>query len=172
MSSGVGRICDSDSVLLWLWYRPAAAAAIRPLAWKLPYVTGIALKRKKKKKVKQEENYKEVPKFYHFQSDLKIKWNTMWRSSPEPGTEWGPSRCQSGPPSISHVGRLSRVMSEPLLSSSPTNCQAAAREEDIPAGKRPTGRGPRTPPLDGNTSSSLFPPWEALKDMKSWRSSC
>ena len=33
--------------LLWLWYRPAAAALIRPLAWELPYATGVALKGKK-----------------------------------------------------------------------------------------------------------------------------
>ena len=32
-----------------LWCRPAAAALIQPLAWELPYATGMALKRKKKK---------------------------------------------------------------------------------------------------------------------------
>ena len=26
-----------------LWYRPAAAAPIRPLAWELPYATGEAI---------------------------------------------------------------------------------------------------------------------------------
>ena len=30
---------------LWLWCRPAAAVAIQPLAWELPYATGAALKR-------------------------------------------------------------------------------------------------------------------------------
>ena len=39
-----------DQVLLWLWCRLAAAASIWPLAWELPYATGTALKRKKKKK--------------------------------------------------------------------------------------------------------------------------
>ena len=34
---------------LWLWCRPAAAAPIQPLAWKLPCAAGVALKRKKKK---------------------------------------------------------------------------------------------------------------------------
>ena len=34
-----------DTVLLWLWYRLAAAALIWPLAWELPYATGAALKR-------------------------------------------------------------------------------------------------------------------------------
>ena len=33
-------------VLLWLWYRLAVAAPIRPLAWQLLYATGVALKRK------------------------------------------------------------------------------------------------------------------------------
>ena len=31
-------------VLLWLWCRPAATAPMRPLAWKLPYALGAALK--------------------------------------------------------------------------------------------------------------------------------
>ena len=39
-----------DPVLLWLWHRLAAAALIRPLAWELPYATGVALKKKKEKK--------------------------------------------------------------------------------------------------------------------------
>ena len=34
--------------LLWLWYRPAAAALIWPLAWELPYALGAALKATKK----------------------------------------------------------------------------------------------------------------------------
>ena len=39
-----------DLALLWLWYRPAATAAIRSLAWKHPYAMGAALKRQKNKK--------------------------------------------------------------------------------------------------------------------------
>ena len=35
-----------------LWCRPAAAALIQPLAWELPYVRGVTLKKKKDK-----ENY-------------------------------------------------------------------------------------------------------------------
>ena len=50
MRCGVGRRCGSDPVLLWLWCMPAAAALIRPLAWKLPYATGAALKKKKETK--------------------------------------------------------------------------------------------------------------------------
>ena len=36
-------------MLLWLWYRPAAVAPIRPLAWELPYAAGAAIKRKEKR---------------------------------------------------------------------------------------------------------------------------
>ena len=38
-----------DPVLLWLWRRLAATAPIRPLAWELSYVAGVALKRQKRK---------------------------------------------------------------------------------------------------------------------------
>ena len=34
--------CRSQT-LLWLWCRQAAIAAIRPLAWELPYAAGVAL---------------------------------------------------------------------------------------------------------------------------------
>ena len=34
---------------MWRWWRPAAVALIRPLAWELPYATHAALKAKKKK---------------------------------------------------------------------------------------------------------------------------
>ena len=37
MSHGVGYRRGSGLVLLWLWCRPAAAAAIQPLAQELPY---------------------------------------------------------------------------------------------------------------------------------------
>ena len=48
MSCGVGCRCGSDPALLWLWHRPGAASMIWPLAWELPYVAGVNLKRKKK----------------------------------------------------------------------------------------------------------------------------
>ena len=38
-----------DPVLLWLWCRLAAVALIRPLAWELPYVAGMAIKNRKQK---------------------------------------------------------------------------------------------------------------------------
>ena len=34
---------------LWLWGRLAAAAPIQPLAWELPYASGVALKKNSKK---------------------------------------------------------------------------------------------------------------------------
>ena len=34
-----------DLALLWLWHRPAATGLIRPLAWELPYATGVALEK-------------------------------------------------------------------------------------------------------------------------------
>ena len=50
MSWGVGCRLDSDLVLLlWLWCRLAAVAPIGRLAWELPYVMGVVLKRQKKK---------------------------------------------------------------------------------------------------------------------------
>ena len=44
MSYGVGCRCGSDPMGLWLWFRPAAAAPIGPLAWEFPYGTGVTLK--------------------------------------------------------------------------------------------------------------------------------
>ena len=46
MSCGVDHSHGSDPALLWLWHRPAAVGLIQPLAWKLPYAAGAALKRK------------------------------------------------------------------------------------------------------------------------------
>ena len=50
MSYGVGHRHSSDLALLWLWYRPAAIAPIRPLAWDPPYATGVALEKQNKTK--------------------------------------------------------------------------------------------------------------------------
>ena len=49
MTGGVGHRHSLDPMLLllWLWRRSAAAAPIRPLAWELPYASGVALKEKK-----------------------------------------------------------------------------------------------------------------------------
>ena len=45
MSCGVDCRRGLDPV--WLWRRQAAVALILPLAWKLPYAAGVALRRKK-----------------------------------------------------------------------------------------------------------------------------
>ena len=42
----VGRRCDLDPTLSWLWH--TLAAPFRPLAWELPYATHEALKSKSK----------------------------------------------------------------------------------------------------------------------------
>ena len=47
MSWGVGHRCSSD-LALWLWYRLAAVALIQPLAWELPYASGVAIEKAKK----------------------------------------------------------------------------------------------------------------------------
>ena len=52
VSCGVGRVHGWDPPWLWLWYRPAAATLIGPIAWEPPYVAGVALKRPKTKKKK------------------------------------------------------------------------------------------------------------------------
>ena len=54
MSCSVGRRCGLDPTLLWLWYRLAATALIRPLAWGPPGAAGATLKSKKKKERKKE----------------------------------------------------------------------------------------------------------------------
>ena len=46
VSYDVGHRCGSDPTLLWLWHKLVAVALIRPLAWKLPYAAGEALKKK------------------------------------------------------------------------------------------------------------------------------
>ena len=42
VSCGVVHRLDSDPALLWLWHRLSAVASIQPLAWELPYATGVA----------------------------------------------------------------------------------------------------------------------------------
>ena len=49
MSCGIGRRCGSDPTWLWLWYRQAATAPMRSLAWEPPCATGAALEKTKKK---------------------------------------------------------------------------------------------------------------------------
>ena len=55
MSCGVGHRRGSDPALLWLWYRLAATAPIRPLAWESPYASGAGLEKPKRQKDNKEE---------------------------------------------------------------------------------------------------------------------
>ena len=57
MSCGVGRRHSADLALLWLWCSPV----VQPLAWKLAYATGEALKRQKRKTDKKKKK-KILPK--------------------------------------------------------------------------------------------------------------
>ena len=42
-------------MLLWLWYRPVAVALTQPLAQKLLYAEGAALKKTKRQKCKKQK---------------------------------------------------------------------------------------------------------------------
>ena len=64
MSCGVGCRHGSDPTLQWLWHRLAATAPIGPLAWELPYATGMALKKKITTKLEKEAKKKERRKCY------------------------------------------------------------------------------------------------------------
>ena len=55
MTYGVACQCSSDSAVPWLWHRLEATSLIRPLAWELPYATGVALKMKERKEGREEE---------------------------------------------------------------------------------------------------------------------
>ena len=52
MSCGIDCRHGLDLALLWLWWRSAAVAPIRPLAWEPPYTVGEVLQRQKTKKKK------------------------------------------------------------------------------------------------------------------------
>ena len=60
MSCGVGHRHGSDPALLWLWYRPAATALIRPLVWEPPYAGSLALKNKTNKKTNKQKHIVKV----------------------------------------------------------------------------------------------------------------
>ena len=61
-SCGISHRGGSDLAVLWLWFRPAAAAPTQLLAWELPRATSTALKRQKKKKKKEREEEEEESK--------------------------------------------------------------------------------------------------------------
>ena len=54
VSRSIGHKCDLEPELLWLWYRLVAVVPIQPLAWELPYATGIVLEKREKKKKKKK----------------------------------------------------------------------------------------------------------------------
>ena len=66
--SGIAVTCGvdcrhgSDPVWLWLWWRLAAVAMIRPLAWELPYATGVAIN--SKQPTNQRERGYKLPHCY------------------------------------------------------------------------------------------------------------
>ena len=72
MSCGVGRRHVSDMALLWLWYRLAAAALIRPLAWKPPCAADLALKSKKKKRPISEKSTETIYMHHEHQGSLPV----------------------------------------------------------------------------------------------------
>ena len=69
----VGYRYGSDPPLLCLWCGLAAAAAIQPVAWKLPYAVGVALKSQNAKKTKNKTN-KQLLK----SNDTVVLWNRCW----------------------------------------------------------------------------------------------
>ena len=69
MSCGADRRCGLDPALLWLWCRLAATAPIPPLAWELPYATGVALKRQKEKKKKKKKILHYATAWMNLESD-------------------------------------------------------------------------------------------------------
>ena len=64
-----------DPAWLWLWWRPAAAAPIRPLAWEPPRAAGAALKKKKKRKEKKL-------------TDIQVRTMLVCQLQPEAGYEY------------------------------------------------------------------------------------
>ena len=57
----------SDPMLLWLWCRLAATTPIQPLAWEPPFVTGAALKSRKKK----------IKNYYIYRLVIKVSTHTQ-----------------------------------------------------------------------------------------------
>ena len=45
--------------MLWLWRRLAVPAPIQPLAWELPYATGVALERERKREREKKRERRE-----------------------------------------------------------------------------------------------------------------
>ena len=54
--SCVGHTGSYDPLLLWPLYRPTAAAPFQPLAWELAYAVDAALKSKKKRGRREDQD--------------------------------------------------------------------------------------------------------------------
>ena len=71
-----------DPALLWLWYRLATIAPIRPLAWEPPYTVGVALKKAKPKnpKNKTKQNKKPNPGdlSHYSEAGVLVQHEGMW----------------------------------------------------------------------------------------------
>ena len=70
VSCGVGRRCDSDPVLLWLWQRQAAVAPNYPqpgnLNFHMPQVRTSKAKKKKKKQIDDKSTMSIMMLLFHF----------------------------------------------------------------------------------------------------------
>ena len=62
VSCGIGQRCSSDPEVLWLQHKLATAAAVQPLAWELPYATGVGLERKEGRKKERKKGRKKERK--------------------------------------------------------------------------------------------------------------
>ena len=62
MSCGVGCRRGSDPMLLWLWFRLAATAPIRPVAWEPPHAMEATLEKAERQKKQKTKNKKQTKK--------------------------------------------------------------------------------------------------------------
>ena len=72
MSCGVGCSLGSDPMLFWLWYRPAAPAPFRPLAWELQYAMDAGLKSKQTNKQKNKKPKQANKPHYCIQTSIRL----------------------------------------------------------------------------------------------------
>ena len=82
MCCGVGHRRGSDSVLPWLWCRPAAAALIQPMTQELPYAEGAALKKKKNQTFSDNKNDGKSPQRIHAGVAAAPRVPPTWPNSP------------------------------------------------------------------------------------------
>ena len=103
MSYSVGCRQGLDPALLWLWYRLAAIALIRPLAWELPYAAGEALKKEKKEKERSLLDHMQAttctPQPMSSHLSLEKGWEPPSTLFPTPTLLCPPHHTSSGPQS-------------------------------------------------------------------------